>query len=375
MKSQRPPETAGPFADSKTDPLADPARKGPGIWRMIRETFGSKRRLLDVAQIEVTSLCGGGCVYCPHTTMREHWKARHMRAETFAALWPLLLETGRVHLQGWGEPLLHPRFLDFVRFARRADCSVSTTTCGLVMNKALAEGIVASGIDIIAFSLTGVTEAANNAARKGVPLDRLLSSIRLLQDVRRQKMGVHLEVHFAYLMLAGTMNEVALLPDLMEELGVHAAVVSTLDYVPSPEWRDEAFAPEETEKIDAARALLQETARTAAAKGLALYYSLPLKRPRPTCLEHPERSVYVDADGNLAPCIYVNLPHSLDDPMRRVYGSCREEDPLAVWHKPAFAAFRDGLATCEPDVPCLNCPKRFAAGNRETVTLCDESAG
>ncbi len=353
-----------------TDPLTDPAFKGPGIWRTLRETFGSQRRRLDVAQIEVTSFCGGGCVYCPHTTMRDHWKARHMPAETFARLWPLLLETGRVHLQGWGEPLLHPRFLDFVRFARRADCSVSTTTCGLVMNEALAEGIVASGIDIIAFSLTGVTEASNNAARKGVPLERLLSSIRLLQEVRRNKMGVHLEVHLAYLMLAGAMDEVLLLPELMQELGVHAAVVSTLDYVPSPEWHAEAFAPDESEKIAAARALLHKAAQEASARGLGLYYSLPLERPRPTCLEHPERSVYVDADGALAPCIYVNLPHALHDPMRRVFGSCREEDPLAVWRNPAFAAFREALASCEPDTPCLRCPKRFAAGNRETVTLC-----
>ena len=365
----------GSLSGAPNDPLSDKAFKGPGIWRSLRETFGSRRRLLDVAQIEVTSLCGGGCVYCPHTTMREHWKARHMAPETYARLWPLLLETGRVHLQGWGEPLLHPRFLDFVRVARRADCLVSTTTCGLVMNEPLAEGIVASGIDIIAFSLTGVTEAANNAARKGVPLERLLSSIRMLQEVRRRKMGVHLEVHFAYLMLAGAMKEVLLLPELMRDLGVHAAVVSTLDYVPSPEWSAEAFAPGENEKIAEARALLQTAAQDAAAKGLALYYSLPLDRPRPTCLERPERSVYVDADGVLAPCIYVNLPHSLDDPMRRVYGSCRDEDPLAIWQKPAFAAFREALASCGPDAPCLNCPKRFAAGNRETVTLCPDSSG
>lgn len=355
-----------------TDPLDNPLPRGPGVWRLLRETFGSRRRLLDVAQIEVSSFCGGGCVYCPHTTMREHWKAGHMEAETFASLWPLLLETSRVHLQGWGEPLLHPRFLDFVRFARRADCSVSTTTCGLVMNERLAEGIVGSGIDIIAFSLTGVSEAANNAARQGVPRERLLASIRTLQEVRRRKMGVHLEVHFAYLMLAGAMNEVTRLPDLMEELGVHAAVVSTLDYLPEPGWQNEAFAPEETEKIEKARELLERSARSATEKGLALYYSLPVERPRPTCLEHPERSVYVDYSGSISPCIYVNLPHSLPDPMRRVYGSCREENPLAVWDKAEFRAFREALASCCPDAPCVECPKRFAAGNREAVTHCPD---
>ena len=373
MAETRNNKESAPLSGSPGDPLADPALRGPGLWRMLRETFGSRRRLLDVAQIEVSSFCGGGCVYCPHTTMRDHWKARHMQAETMAWLWPLLLETGRVHLQGWGEPLLHPRFLDFVRFVRAADCLVSTTTCGLVMNERLAEGIVDSGMDIIAFSLTGVSQAANNAARTGVPRERLIASMRTLQEVRRARMGVHLEVHFAYLMLASAMEEVTRLPDLMEELGVHAAVVSTLDWLPSPEWRHEAFAPDERKKTDKARELLRHSAQRAAEKGLALYYSLPLERPRPTCLEHPERSVYVDAEGTLAPCIYVNLPHSGPDPMRRTYGCCREEDPLAVWNKPDFQAFRAALASCAPETPCVACPKRFAAGNREEVILCPET--
>jgi MoaA/NifB/PqqE/SkfB family radical SAM enzyme len=330
----------------------------------LREAFGGARRQLAVAQIEVTSLCPGGCVYCPHTTMKDVWKARHMRPETFARLWPLLLEAERVHLQGWGEPLLHPRFLDMVALARKADCRVSTTTCGLIMNEALAEGIVKSGMDVVAFSLTGLSEAANNAARTGVDYARLINAIRLLQKVRENRLAVHLEVHFAYLMLASRMEEASGLPELMRELGVHAAVVSTLDYLPSPEWADEAFAPGEEDKIARAGALLEEASARASGMGLALSYALPGRTPRATCLEHPEKSLYVDADGNLAPCIYVNLPTAGEDPMRRVFGSALEADPLAIWNGDEFSAFRQSLASRNPDAPCLNCPKRFAVGNR-----------
>lgn len=54
-------------------------------------------------------------------------------------------------------------------------------------------------------------------------------------------MGVHLELHFAYLMLASQMEAVEGLPDLMDELDVHAAVISTLDYIAAPGLEAEAF--------------------------------------------------------------------------------------------------------------------------------------
>ena len=346
------------------DPFADPALKGPGVLQMLRETFGGRRRLLDVVQIETTSYCSGRCVYCPHTTMSGAWKARHMKDETFVRLWPLLLETRRAHLQGWGEPLLHPRFLDMVRLCRKADCLVSTTTCGLVMNERLADSLVDSGLDIIAFSLTGSTESSNDAAREGVAFSKVLDAVRLLQAVRKKKAGVHLEVHFAYLMLAGAIDDVVLLPDLMREYGVHATVVSTLDYIPSPEWEKEAFMPGEHEKIEHARSALERAAKRAASMGMDFHYSLPQSTPLSDCLEHPARAVYVDAEGSLSPCIYLNLPTGRDDPSRRVFGSCMTDNPLSVWNNAEFTAFRRALVSCAPDTPCMPCPKRFAAGNR-----------
>lgn len=354
----------GPVKAPSTDPLRDPSLRGPGLKRTLQEAFGGRRRLLDVAQVEVTSACPGGCVYCPHTTMKTQWKARHMAPETFARLWPLLLETTRVHLQGWGEPFLHPRFLDMAALVRRADCLVSTTTCGLFMDEAFAARLVDSGIDIVAFSLTGASPASNNEARKGVDFDRVIDNIRILQKVRQAKLGVHLELHFAYLMLASQVEEVRRLPELMQDLGMHAAVVSTLDYIPAPGWEAEAFAPAETEKIAKARTVLEETAARAAAMGFSLYYSLPETEPRSDCLENPARSVYVDAEGNLAPCIYVNLPTGTEDPLRRVYGSCLRDNPLHVWQGSEFGAFRAALSSGEPDENCRNCPKRFARGNR-----------
>jgi MoaA/NifB/PqqE/SkfB family radical SAM enzyme len=333
----------------------------PGIWETIRELLLGVRRFFDCIQVEVTSRCPGRCIYCPHTAMGDRWRSRDMDMETFTLLWPLMRRSVRVHLQGWGEPLLNPAFFAMAALARKAGCSVSTTTCGLIMNEEMAVKIVEAGLDIVAFSLAG-TDAASNASRHGVDFDRVCRAVSLLQTVRRARRAVHLEIHFAYLMLPSTMGAVRALPGLMHRLGVHAAVISTLDYVPDPDLESEGFTPHEADKLARAEALLRETEGEARRLGAGFHWALPKPdAPGTTCRENIDRSLYVGADGSVSPCVYVNLPAEGLDPGRRVFGNVREQDPLEIWESAEFKRFRERLADGDPDLPCMACPKRFSS--------------
>jgi MoaA/NifB/PqqE/SkfB family radical SAM enzyme len=333
----------------------------PGIWETIRELLLGVRRPLDCVQVEVTSRCPGRCSYCPHTTMRAGWHPRDMDMETFTLLWPLMRRAERVHLQGWGEPLLNPAFFAMAALARKAGCAVSTTTCGLTLNEEMAVKLVEAGLDIVAFSLAG-TDPASNASRRGVDFDRVCEAVSILQTERRSRWAVHLELHFAYLMLASTMEAVRALPELMHRLGVHGAVISTLDYIPSPELASEGFAPHETAKLARAEAVLKETAAEARRLDLGFHWALPNPGARGTiCRENIDRRLYVGADGSVSPCVYVNLPVTAFDPKRRIFGNVRERDAIEIWESPDFRCFRERLAGGEPDLPCTTCPKRFSS--------------
>ena len=332
--------------------------RGPGLWQDMREFFHP--RPLECLQVEVTSCCMGKCTYCPHTTRADVWKSRHMRPEVFAALWPVMLKARRVHLQGWGEPFLNPHFMDFVALARKAGCAVSTTTCGLRMDEELALRIVKSGMDIVAFSLTG-TDEKSNGARANVPFSRVEEAVRLLQKVRRERNGVHLEIHLAYLMLSSNVEAVRNLPELMEAWGVHAAVISTMDYIPSPDMEKEAFAPHEREKIEAARVVLEEVGAKVRALGRDFYASLPAPEPAPCCRERAHRTMYVDAEGQISPCVYLNVPLAAQQPGRTVFGHVLEKSPVAIWNDPSYAAFREAVQTACPPEACVSCAKRFEA--------------
>jgi len=341
-----------------TDPLKNPAHKEPGFLESLSEFLLGRRRPIDCVQVEVSSACTARCAYCPQSADAGSWQARNMEASTFAALWPLLRHSARVHLQGWGEPLLHPRFFDFAAFARKAGCAVSSTSCGLYMHEDMAHRIVKSGMDVLAFSLAG-TDEASNAIRRGAPFAKVCENIRLMAAVRKKTRAVHLNLHCAYILLADRMEAVSALPNLASELGLHAAVVSTLDYIAAPGQESLAIAPHEADKIARARELLEKAAAQAAKLGLGFHYALPCPEPRRTCREHIEHSLYVDAEGALSPCIYVNLPAKDANAHRRIFGNANETDALACWRGERFAAFREALEAGRPETPCMHCAKRF----------------
>lgn len=342
------------------EPLRNPAFRPPGFMEKLRAAFGVERPFQCV-QIEISSLCRGACAYCPHTTQRKGWKSRHMRPETFTSLWPLLRQSSRAHLQGWGEPLLNPLFFEYQALAARAGCQTSTTTCGLVMDAGIATKLAASGMDLIAFSLAG-TDEASNAVRQKVPFEKVCSAIRMLRAaIRDAALKPGLEIHIAYLLLADRMEAAAALPELMDQLDVDMAVVSTLDYLADPGQRNLAILPQDTEKIARAAEILEKASEKAESYGRLLHFALPRKQTG-GCRENAGSCLYVDADGELSPCIYLNVPGDAPASARRVFGNTVREDPLKIWRREDYRAFRESLYGENPDPICAACPKRYEEG-------------
>lgn len=335
------------------DPLA--CMKGPGLVERLGASFGLQRPLQCV-QVEITSFCGGKCGYCPRSAWEDKWASRHMSAECFARIWPLLRRSARAHLQGWGEPMLHPRLADFISTALRAGCRVSSTSCGLAINRRSAAALAGSGLDMLAISLAG-TDEASNAIRNGVPFGRVCEAIGLLNAAIAET-GSDMEIHLAYLLLADRMEAAAELPGLMRRLHVPVAVVSTLDFMARPEHRALALAPGDGPGLDRARKILGLAAARAADEGMAIHYALPGPGVHPaSCREEAHNSVYVNAAGLVSPCVYLNVP-GMDEQKRIIFGDVTQRDAWEICNSESFAAFRRGFASGDCAAACAACVKR-----------------
>jgi MoaA/NifB/PqqE/SkfB family radical SAM enzyme len=225
----------------------------------------------------------------------------------------------------------------------------------------MASALLESGLDIIAFSLTG-TDRESNSSRRGVDFDRVCQAISLLRSERDSRGDSPLQIHIAYLMLASNMPAVRHLPELMQSLGVQAAVISTLDYIAHPAWASEGIAPHEVEKLQEAATILKETGARANALSLGFHWALPGPDPSPgACRENVLRSLFVGADGSVSPCVFVNLPisHHLAEENHLVFGNVNQSNPVEIWESDGYRRFRDRFAQGDVDPPCLTCVKRF----------------
>lgn len=282
-----------------------------------------------------------------------------MSMAVFSHLASLFPHARRVHLQGWGEPFLNRHFFTMAKMVREAGCRISTTSCGLTMSEDLAEEIVDAGLDVVAFSLAGTDEASNDRWR-GISFSRVCQAMANLAEAKRRLGKSEPQLHLAYLLLPGIVESLAGLPPLLAELGIAAAVVSTLDYLPHPSLHNQTFEALDPRQIEETAALLAHTASEAERLGSQLYYHFPRARGEGRgCLENSARSLFIAADGTLSPCVFTNAPGPADDPRRRVFGNVTTMEPLAIWQSPAYRAFRRDLAEGRPQAPCLGCRKRF----------------
>ncbi len=327
----------------------------------------------DWIQIEVTSRCNARCIYCPRTVYHRHWQNRDLPLETLQRIMPVLPKAALTYLQGWGEPLLHPDFATMVRMAKAAGGAVGSTTNGMLLNAGVIRDIVEAGLDILTFSLAGTSSACNDAARPGAPFDKVLEQIDRVQRIKAECNRTTPVIHIAYMLLRSGLGDLLALPELMARCGVTQAVVSVLDFEPDAALAGEVLAAEMPDVPQTLDALFGALRAKAAETGVTIH-TPPLNLPAAAavCSENVQQALVISADGEVAPCVYANIPVNRAEyarngkpaPYRRMtFGNVITQLLPVIWRQKSYARFRADLAEDVPTVFCRSCPKRMRPVN------------
>jgi MoaA/NifB/PqqE/SkfB family radical SAM enzyme len=322
---------------------------------------------LDWIQIEVTSRCNAACAYCPRTVYHSQWASRDLSLDTFERLRPVFAKTKMVHLQGWGEPLLHRDFFEMVARAKKTGCKVGTTTNGILLDRQEISRLIKSNIDHVTFSLTGICEN-NDTVRKGTDFRKILQAI---SDLAAQKKALHVEtpmVNVAYLLLRSHLSDIDDIVPMLAGLGIQHVIISTLDFVPSKDLQKEQLMPCDEREYRELKSFLDRLVMAGKQAGLSISYRLvsPGKRNR-NCTENIERSLFVSADGTVSPCVFTNIPafealhmiRGCEHEYRQLtFGTVVETSMPAIWLSRRYTTFRDSFdSTLHPF--CQECPKLY----------------
>ncbi len=310
-------------------------------------------------QIEPVGQCNLRCRMCPVAYRGEGARGAppaFMPFDTFCRLVEQFPALRELQLQGMGEPFLHPRFLDMVRFAAARGIEVSTNTNLTALSARRAEECVASGLKHLYVSLDAADPAAYEYIRIASRFDRVTKNLeRLVEAKRRLGRG---EPHITLVAVAMRRNleELPALVRLAHRYGVDAMKVQHLAHDFSEGSLPEKYRPMR-EFVDRESLLGEDPARverffgeaSATAARLGVRLRLPKVEKRPRGCDWPWSGAYVAYSGHAMPCCMIATPDRLN------FGDMAKEGVAAVWDSERYRSFRARLASDDPPEICRGC--------------------
>ena len=330
------------------------------------------------AQIEPIGRCNLACGMC--TVNHRGDEVATLSMARFTALLDAMPGLESLHLQGLGEPMLHPQFFDMVSLAAGRGIRVSANTNLTLLTMKRAQRCIDSGLAALSVSLDGATAGTFEAIRHGASFDKVVRNLGRLTDAR-DAAGSPLEVRGVMVLMRSNLDELPALVDLLAAHRDTELLVQRLSsdlehdalpprYIPIRDYsrhaelrpQDLAHAAEvfalAHQRADASGLqlnlpALQPPARPAKAQARA--EAAPPVAAGPRCT-WPWDGLYFTAAGELLPCC---MAATAD---RASFGRVFDAPPSSAqvhldraWNGPIAQQFRQGLSDDRPPSICRSC--------------------
>ncbi len=291
--------------------------------------------------IELTSRCNLNCRMCYRNSWGEY--LGDMSEKLFTKVLSEAEEAGVkfIWFAGWGEPLFHPKFIEFVEAVKERGFSLGVNTNGLLLNRDIAYRLVKAGIDRLTVSIDAASLETYSYIRGG-ELTRILRSLKFVWEVSR-KLGRKPILEFSYVLMRSNMDELIDVIELAEKYGVGRVIVSNIIPVTENMVNECIYNSVLGEEVS-------ELISRAAIKSLETNVSVKmpeftLKTER-KCLFVEKSATCVTWDGKVAPCYnflhnYTSYIYGREKKIKQVcFGNLKEEKLVDIWHKYSYVKFR-----------------------------------
>lgn len=299
------------------------------------------RRDLAKVYVEITSRCNFDCVMC----VRKTWKddVGSMTRGQFDGLLDQIkgfsgLST--IHFGGFGEPLHHEHFGDFLDGATASGLDVEMTTNASLLNGEVAERIIGRQVKRLTVSIDSAVEEKFNDIR-GYDLRAILDNLRGLHRLKKERKSKYPRVGIAFVMMRNNVGELIKLAGLGKEIGAEYFLVSQL--LPhTEEMKDQICYGQNGNGFMIDKSVLPDF--------VTRWPESELKTER-SCPFLTMKACVVSWDGEVAPCM--NFTHTYScfilgrkkDIKRVSFGNVFESSSLVdIWTSPTYMQFRANLA-------------------------------
>jgi len=134
--------------------------------------------------------CNSKCPNCPYNNsdIRSNYKdALFMPEDIFKTIANQCAQYGSyLRLSGGGEPMLHPKAVELIEYAKSKGAKIGLITNGSVFAKEKLERIIKAGVDMIEFSVDAGDKKTYRKVRKGLNWERLVKNAKMAVEIRNK---------------------------------------------------------------------------------------------------------------------------------------------------------------------------------------------
>lgn len=309
-------------------------------------------------QIEPTTRCNFTCGFCCGRYMEQ----RDLSFEQYETILAAFQGIEHIELQGEGESLLHPRFLDMVEMARERNIRISFISNGSLLNPEPVDRLLTLGIDKISVSIESPDPDEFRRIRGG-KLEKVIRNLEHLMAERKRRGLDRPVVGLSITVLKSTQERLPEILALYRRLELDGGITLqplqrmgayTRHY--DDEMNREALSDEEVDAIwhrffaDAEVRAIDKT--RGSVRGFFDELMDGWKAGTGTC-PWLERGLYVDNVGNVTGCCMIK------DTETHGFGRLGEVSVETMLER--RQALRDQLSNRVVPVPCEGCElARFA---------------
>lgn len=230
-----------------------------------------------------------------------------------------------------GEPYLHPRFNDLVRYATSKNIYTTTSTNAHFLSDAGAQATIESGLDRIIISMDGTTQETYSTYRVGGDIDRVLDGTRNLVQWKHKLKSRTPHIILQCIAFNQNQHQVEDMKRLGQELGVDKVKIKTAQVYDFENGHE--LIP-----TDGKRARYKKEGSTWRIKNRLLNHCWKLWH-----------SCVITWDGDVVPCCF-------DKDAKYVMGNVKTQSLKEVWYGQPYQVFRRSLLKGRKEIDiCKNC--------------------
>ncbi|MFC1828293.1 radical SAM/SPASM domain-containing protein [Thermodesulfobacteriota bacterium] len=173
----------------------------------------------------ITNRCNLKCIMCRRTIANEN-KERKFDSNLdmdYALFQKLIDETGdkvpALHITSFGEPLIHPRLCDMIKYARdKGMIDVFFNTNAVFLKGDLAENLIRSGLTRLLISFDSPVKETYERIRRGAKFEKVYNNILEFMELRKKMNSTYPIVRVQMVEMAQNTKETDLFKEMFKDV-------------------------------------------------------------------------------------------------------------------------------------------------------------